>query len=65
MNSISGNLGKLCKYVKINENENKIAVIPITDWIDKKYWRRINDILSLRGFIWVPSRQQWEQASLD
>ena len=60
MGDVSANLGRLMKYVRIAERGSHMIVVPTSDWIDKKYWRQINDILSLRGFVWVTDRQQWE-----
>ena len=45
-------LGKRVKLVSIVNEADSIKVIP-KDWIDKKIWREINDILSLDGFTWM------------
>ena len=51
-NNFVTHLGKRVDLVSIVNELDLIKVIPIT-WIDKKIWRKINDILSLDDFVWM------------
>ena len=57
---IPSSLGKLSKFVRLGEVQGSPVAIPASGWIDKKYWRQINNILSLHGFAWIRHRQRWE-----
>ena len=57
---ILSSLGRLSKFVRLEEVQGSAVATPASGWTDKKYWRQINDILSLYGFAWVRHRQRWE-----
>ena len=53
--------GRLSKFVRLEKLDGLVVVVPVSDWIDKKYWRQINDVLYLSGFVWAPYHRRWEQ----
>ena len=50
---ISKQLGNRTKLVEIINEKDSTRVVQ-KEWIKKKTWREINDILRLNGFCWVP-----------
>ena len=48
------NLGKRIQYVDVINEIDSIRIVPKV-WIRKDVWRQINDILHLRGFVWLSS----------